>query len=75
MDPQSPVVIAIAVAALTALLNWAYAKYVLQDPAAQKVLAKTLATGLTAAVVVVLYVRQYDPLPSLQADPFFAPLV
>jgi len=75
MDLQSPVVIALAVAVVTAVLNWAYAKWALKDPAAEKVLAKTLATGLTAAIAVVLYVRQYEPVPSLQADPFFAPIV
>jgi hypothetical protein len=74
MDFENPVVVALAVAVLTALLNWAYAKYVIRDPAATKVLAKTLGAGAVAAVAVVLYIRQHEPVPSLQADPFFAPI-
>lgn len=75
MDVQSPVFIAIAVAALTALGAWVYAKFVLKDPAAEKVLAKTALSGLIASVAVVLFVRsQQFKQPSLAADPFFAPV-
>ena len=75
MDFQSPTVIALATALLTAALSWAYAKILLKDPAAEKTLAKTLVSGLLAAVCVLLYVRQFDRVPSLQADPFFAPIM
>jgi len=75
MDFQSPVFIAIAVAVLTAVLNWVYTKYVIKDPFATKVFAKTLASGLAATIIVILYIRQFEPVPSLQADPFFAPIV
>lgn len=73
MDLQSPVVVAFAVAVLTAVLHWAYAKYLMKDPTAEKAGIKTLASGLAAAIAVVLYFRQSN-VPSLQADPFFAPM-
>jgi hypothetical protein len=47
----------------------------LKDPAPEKVLAKALACNVVAAVAVVLYTKQYEPVPSLQADPFFAPMI
>jgi hypothetical protein len=75
MDFQSPIFLALATAALTAALSWAYAKYMLKDPLAEKVFAKTLLSGLFAATAVVLYVRQFEPVPSLQTDPFFAPMM
>lgn len=75
MDIQSPVTVAVATVVLTSVLCWAYAKYMLKDPNAEKTLAKTLVCGIASATIVVLYIRQYDPVPSLQADPFFAPVV
>lgn len=75
MDLQSPIIIALAVAVITAAVNWAYAKWMLMDPQPEKVLAKTLVSGLIASAAVILYTRQFEPVPSLQADPFFAPIV
>lgn len=75
MDFQSPIVIALAVSVIAAVVNWAYAKFMLMDPQADKVLAKSLASGLIATAAVILYVRQQEPAISLQADPFFAPIV
>jgi len=75
MDLQSPVFLALATAVLTAVLSWAYAKYMLKDPLAEKTFAKTLLSGFVAAAAVVLYVHQFEPVPSLQTDPFFAPVM
>lgn len=75
MDLQSPAAVAVVVAVVAAVLQWAYAKWMLKDPAPEKVLAKALACNVVAAVAVVLYTKQYEPVPSLQADPFFAPMI
>ena len=75
MDLQSPTAVALFVAVLGAALSFAYAKWVLKDPAPEKVLTKALACNIVAAVAVVLYTKQYEPVPSLQADPFFAPMI
>ena len=75
MDLQSPVFVALATAFLTAVGAWVYAKFVLKDPEAEKVLAKTILSGAVASVIVVLAVRtQNTQQPSLAADPFFAPV-
>lgn len=74
MDYQNPVIIALAVAVLTAVLSWVYDKYLLKNANSEKVLVKTAFAGLTAALCVLLYVRQFEPAPSLNADPFFAPI-
>jgi RsiW-degrading membrane proteinase PrsW (M82 family) len=74
MDVQSPVFIALATAVLTAIGAWVYAKFVLKDPNAEKVLAKTALSGLVASLIVVLFVRSQQHQPSLAADPFFAPV-
>ena len=75
MDLQSPAAVALLVAVVAAALSWAYAKWMLKDPAPEKVLVKALACNIVAAVAVVLYTKQYEPVPSLQADPFFAPMI
>lgn len=74
MDYQSPVFIALAVVALTAIMSWAYDKYLLKNANSEKVLAKTAFAGVTAAMCVLLYVRQFEQTSSLHADPFFAPM-
>lgn len=74
MDVQNPIFIALAVAILTALGAWVYSKYVIKETASEKVFAKTLVSGLLASALVILYVRQSEQVPSLHADPFFAPV-
>jgi hypothetical protein len=72
---QNPVFICLTTALLTSILSWVYSKYVLKEPNAEKVLAKTALSGIVASVAVILYIRQQEPIPSLQADPFFAPIM
>ena len=64
-----------ATAVLTVVLSWAYAKFVMKEPGAEKVLAKTALSGAVAVACVISYLRQQEPVPSLQADPFFAPIL
>jgi hypothetical protein len=74
MDVQNPIFIALVTAVLTAVGAWVYSRYVLKEPTAEKVFAKTLVSGLLASALVILYVRQTEQVPSLHADPFFAPV-
>lgn len=68
------ITVALAVAILTALLNWVYAKWVVLDPVAEKVFVKTLVAGLLAAAGVVLYARHQEAAPAVAGDQFFEPL-
>lgn len=74
MDTESPMFIALSTALLTSVLLWAYCKYVLKESHAEKVLAKSLVSGIVAAIVIVLLVQQTQPRTSLHTEPFFAPL-
>lgn len=69
-----PIIIALAVAVTSAVINWAYARFALKESSAEKVFFKTLASGLVATVAVMLYVNQFRPDPSLHHDPFFDPM-
>lgn len=75
MDTSSPMFIAFVTGIITSILSWAYAKYVLKQDQAEKVLAKTFVSGLVAATLVTLYVRQQEPKMSLHSEPFFAPIM
>lgn len=67
--------IAFATALLTSILSWVYAHYILKEKRAEKVFAKTLVASLLAATAVVVLVANSQPKPSLQSEPFFAPLM
>lgn len=73
MDLQSPAVVALIASILTALLHWAFVKWIIKDAEAEKVLGKGLASAAVAATLTILYVKQFEAVPSLQADAFFAP--
>lgn len=75
MDTNSPIFIAFLTAALTSIFSWAYAKYVLKQDQAEKVLAKTVVSGVIAATLVSVYANQTEPKMSLHSEPFFAPIM
>lgn len=75
MDTESPMFIAYATAILSSVLAWVYAQYVLKERRADKVFAKTLVASLVAATLVIVVISNSQPKPSLQSEPFFAPLM
>jgi hypothetical protein len=67
--------IAYATALLGSVSVWAYTRYVLKDKHAEKTFAKSLVANLLAATIIVVVIQNSQPAPSLQSEPFFAPLM
>lgn len=75
MDTESPYFIAFGTAILGSILFWAYAQYVLKEKRTDKLFVKSIVSSLLAATVILVIINNAHPKPSLQSEPFFAPLM
>jgi len=72
IDFTNPTTVAITTAFLVALLSWGYAKFILKDTDADKILAKTVLSGLVAVAIILVLSHNQSASHSLRSEPFFA---
>lgn len=71
LDLTNATTATIVTALLTSIFAWAYSKWVLKDTEPEKVLAKSVLSGLVAVAAVLLIAYNQSASHSLRSEPFF----